>query len=135
LTTNPYFFYKVEFKNNTAGFNNEMQGTNNNYSKQSLSFAFEGMSASTMATLEDMLVSELVFVVVDARGVSHLLGRLEGMTRDTATVGSGVASDDMYGATLMFSSEEAELSNIIQTGTTIEVYDEATSSVVTVTLP
>ncbi len=135
LTTNPYFFYKIAFKNSTAGFVNEMQGTNNNYAKQSLSFAVEGLSAPTLVALEDMMVSDLVFVVVDARGDSHLLGRLEGMTRETATIGTGTAADDMYGSNLVFSSEEAELSNTIQTGTTIEVFDEVTSTVITVTLP
>lgn len=133
LTTNPYFWYQIGFKQNTAGFNNEAQVGNNTFVNQTLTFSVEGLTAATLSVLEEMITAEIVFIVTDARGVNHLLGRLEGMVATAAVIGAGTAADDLYGATLTFVSGETELSNIVQSGVTIDVWDGST--VVSVTLP
>jgi hypothetical protein len=135
LTSDPYFFYKIAFKNGTAGFNNEAQIGNNTFSNQTLTFSAEGLTPTSLATLEQLMTAEVVFIVTDARGVNHLLGRLEGMTISAATIGAGTAVDDLYGATLTFLGEETELSNIVASGTTINVWDSTAAAAVTVTLP
>ena len=133
LTTDPFYFYQIAFKNGTAGFNNETQVGNNTFQNQTLTFGVEGLTAASLAVLEELMTAEVVFIVTDARGVNHLLGRLEGMTISAATVGAGTAVDDMYGATLTFLGEEAELSNIVASGTTINVWNG--TAAVSVVLP
>ncbi len=134
LTTNPYFWYQIDFKQNTAGFNNEAQVGNNTYVNQSITFSVEGLTAASLAVLEDLMTAEVVFIVTDNLGVNHLLGRLDGLMLSEGTVGAGIEADDMYGATLTFIGGETELSKIVASGTTIEVYD-GVSSTITVTLP
>lgn len=133
LTTNPYYFYQIAFKNGTAGFNNEIQIGNNTFANQTITFSVEGLTPTSLAVLEELTTAEVVFIVTDARGVNHIIGRLEGMTLSAGVIGAGVAADDMYGATLTFLSEETELSNIVASGVTIDVWDGAAA--VSVTLP
>jgi len=133
LTTDPFYFFQIAFKNGTAGFNNEVQVGNNTFANQTITFSVEGLTVTSLEVLEQLMTAEVVFVVTDARGVNHILGRLEGMTVSAATVGAGTASDDLYGATLTFLSEEGELSNIVASGTTLNVWDGAAA--ITVTLP
>lgn len=133
LTTDPFYFYQIAFKNGTAGFNNEAQIGNNTFQNQTLTFSIEGITAASLQVLEELQTAEVVFIVTDARGVNHILGRLEGMTISASTVGAGTANTDMYGGTLTFLGEETELSNIVASGTTINVWDG--TAAVTVTLP
>ena len=133
LTGDPFYFFQIAFKNGTAGFNNEAQIGNNTFANQTLTFVVEGLTAASLAVLEELMTAEVVFIVTDARGVNHLLGRLEGMTVSAATVGAGTAVGDVYGASLTFLGEEAELSNIVASGTTINVWDG--TAAVSVVLP
>lgn len=133
LTTDPYYWFPIAFKANSAGFNNEAQIGNNTFVNQSLTFSTEGLTAASLSILEQMMTAQLVFIVTDTRGVNHLLGRLEGMVISAGVVGAGVVADDIYGATLTFLSGETELSNIVQSGVIIDVWDG--SAVVPVTLP
>lgn len=133
LTTNPYFWYQIDFKQNTAGFNNELQAGNNRYMNQSITFSVEGLTAASLAVLEQLMTAEVVFIVTDNRGVNHLLGRLDGLMASEATIGAGIEADDLYGATLTFIGGEVETSNIVASGTAIEVWDG--TAAVTVTLP
>lgn len=130
----PYYWFQIDFKKGTAGFNNEIQVGNNTFVNQSITFSVESLTPASLATLEDMMVAEVVFIVTDSRGVNHLLGRLEGLKVSESSVGAGAGDDDIYGATLTFSGGETELSNIVASGTTIQVWD-GVSAAVTVTLP
>lgn len=123
LTTDPYFWYRLQFKKGTAGLNNELTGTNNRYTNQSIDFSVAGLSAASMAVLEEMATGEAVFIAKDARGLVHLLGRVSGLTCETLTAGTGAADDDFYGAVIRFSGAETEFTNFIATGTTIDVDD------------
>jgi hypothetical protein len=133
LTTNPYYWFQIDFKKNTAGFTNEAQVGNNTYVNQSISFSVEGLTAASLAVLEDLMTAEVVFIVTDNRGVNHILGRLDGLMVSEATVGAGVEADDLYGATLTFTGGETELSKIVASGTTIDVWDG--TAAVAVVLP
>lgn len=134
LTTDPYFWYQIDFKKNTAGFNNEAAIGNNRYVNQTVTFSVEGLTTASLLVLEELLTAEVVFIVTDNRGVNHLLGRLSGLMVTEGNIGAGIAADDLYGATLTFGGGEAEVSKRVASGTTIEVSDGA-GGVITVTLP
>lgn len=133
LTTNPFYWYEIQYKKGTAGFNNELAIGNNTFANQSITFAVEGLTAASLQTLEELATAEVVFICTDTRGINHLLGRLDGLKASAGTVGAGIAADDLYGATMTFTGGETELSNLVASGTTIDVWDGA--AVVSVTLP
>lgn len=133
LTTNPYFWYEINFKKGSAGFLNELQKGNNTFNNQTLTFAIEGITAASLAVLESMSTAQVVFIVTDYQGVNHLLGRIDGLEMTASSYGSGTAQDDIYGGTITFSAGEPEFSNIVASGTTIEVFNGTTTD--TVTLP
>jgi hypothetical protein len=134
LTTLPYFWYRIQFKKNTAGLNNEVQFGNNIFVNQSVTFTIEGITADSLAVLEQMVDGEAVFIAKDYEGVAHVLGRIGGLTASAMTVGTGTVADDLYGGVITFSSEEPELSNIVVAGTTIEVLDSTGLATETITL-
>jgi len=132
ITTNPYYWFQISFKKNSAGLNNEGQFGNNIFVNQSISFTVEGITATSLQVLTDMLDGEAVFIAKDWYGETHLLGRVGGLSMSAIGYGTGAAGDDLYGGEITFSSEEPELSNLIASGTTIDVWDG--SGTVTVTL-
>lgn len=134
LTTDPYTWYRIQFKKGTAGLNNELTGTNNRYTNQSIDFSVAGLSVDGMTVLEQFATGEAVFIAKDARGLVHLLGRVSGLTCETLTVGTGAADDDFYGSVIRFSGAETEFSNFITAGTTIEVLNVDGVTIDTVTL-
>lgn len=125
LTTNPYFWYRIVFKKNTAGLNNEAQFGNNIFINQTLTFTVEGITAESLEVLQNMVDGEAVFIAKDYQGVAHVLGRISGLMMSAMSYGTGAAADDLYGGEITFSSEEPEMSNIVVAGTTIEVSDGA----------
>lgn len=125
ITSQPYFWHQINFKRNSAGMNNEMQFGDNIFANQTLTFQVEGISLQSLTTLQNMVDGAAVFIVVDSRGQAHLLGRLDGLRMSEMTVGTGAASTDFYGGTITFLGEETELSNLIASGTTIQVDDLA----------
>jgi len=125
LTTDPYFWYRIQFKKGTAGLGDELTGTNNRYTVQSIDFSHSGLTAESLAVLEGFATGEAVFIAKDARGLVHLLGRVSGLTCETLTTTTGAAADDFYGSVIRFSGEETEFHNFITAGTTIEVDDNA----------
>ena len=134
LTAAPYFWYRITSRKESAGMNNEMvNGTNNKYINQSVSFSIDGVTPDSHRILNEMAEGEAVFIVKDYEGQLHLLGRVAGLENETMTSGTGTAADDLYGATIMFTSAEPELSNFIAAGTIIEVSDGA-GGVTSVTL-
>lgn len=133
LTTNPFYWFELQFKKGTAGFSNELQIGNNTFSNQSVTFSVEGLTATALQTLQELATADVVFIVTDSKNVNHLLGRLEGLKASAGNIGAGTAADDLYGATLTFTGGETELSNLVASGVTIEVWDG--TAAVTVTLP
>ena len=82
-----------------------------------------------------MLVADLVFIAVRHDGSAHMVGRLSGAQMTTGDLGTGVAIDDLVGATLEFTADgELESMRTVATGTTIDVIDEDGVTVNTVTL-
>lgn len=128
LTTNPYFWYRIVFKKNTAGLNNEVQFGNNKFVNQSITFSIEGITKESLAALETMVDGEAVFIAKDYNDNWHVLGRIAGLEASAITYGTGTAADDLYGGEITFSSEEPEFSNLVASGTTIEVSDGAGST-------
>ena len=133
LTTDPYFWYQIAFRKNSAGMNNELVVGNNKYVNQSVTFQIDGLTAQSHAVLQQMADGEAVFIVRDYQGVVHVLGRIAGLEVSAETSGTGTALDDLYGATVTFTSAEPEFSNFITPGTQIEVWD-GVSATTTVTL-
>ena len=123
LTTNPYFWYRIVFKKNTAGLNNEVQFGNNIFVNQTITFTIEGITADSLEVLQNMVDGEAVFIAKDYQGVAHVLGRISGLMMSAMSYGTGQGADDLYGGEITFSSEEPEVSNIVLAGTTIEVSD------------
>lgn len=134
LTTNPYFWYRIQFKKNTAGLSNEVQFGNNIFVNQTISFTVEGITADSLEVLQNMVDGEAVFIAKDYQGVAHVLGRVGGLMASAMTYGTGAAADDLYGGVITFSSEEPEFSNIVLAGTTIEVLTEDGITTETITL-
>ena len=134
LTTNPYFWYQIAFKKNTAGLNNEVAFGNNIFTNQTITFTIEGLTAASLAVLEQMIEGEAVFIAKDYQGQANILGRIGGLTCSAMAVGTGTAADDLYGGTITFSSEEPELSNVVTPGTTIEVLNADGITIDTITL-
>ena len=132
LTTNPYFWYSIAFKKNTAGMSNQVQFGNNIFVNQSVTFAVEGITKTSLEVLEQMADGEIVFIAKDYQGNWHVLGRIAGLMMTEMTYGTGTADADLYGGTITFSSTEPELSNLVKAGTTIDVWNGTTA--VTVTL-
>jgi hypothetical protein len=133
LTTNPYFWYSIVFKKNTAGLSNEVQFGNNKFVNQTITFAVEGITKISLSVLEQMVDGEAVFIAKDYQGQWHVLGRIAGLEMSAATYGTGTAQDDLYGGTITFSSAEPEFSNLVKAGTQIEVWD-GVSATTTITL-
>lgn len=133
VTSQPYFWYRIVFKRNTAGLNNEMQFGDNIFNNQTITFQTDGISLQSLTALESMVDGQAVFIAKDSRGLVHLLGRQDGLRMSEMTKGTGVASTDFYGATVTFLGEETELSNLIAAGTTITV-DDFNGGTVTITL-
>lgn len=134
LTTNPYFWYRIQFKKNTAGLNNEVQFGNNIFVNQNISFTVEGITADSLEVLEEMVDGEAVFIAKDYQGIWHILGRIGGLVASAMNLGTGAAADDLYGGVITFSSEEPEFSNVVVSGTTIEVLAEDGVTIETITL-
>lgn len=133
-TTNPYYWYRIVFKKNSAGFNNEAQIGNNKFFNQSVTFAVDGITEQSLATLENMIDGESVWIVKDYNGKTHVLGRVAGLEMSALTYGSGIAADDLYGGTITFLGAEPEMSNLVVSGTQITVLDEDGVNTETVTL-
>lgn len=134
LTTNPYFWYRIVFKKNTAGLNNEVQFGNNIFVNQTITFSVEGITKESLAALQSMVDGEAVFIAKDYQGKWHVLGRISGLMASAMTYGTGTAADDLYGGEITFSSEEPEFSNLIANGTTITVLAEDGIATETITL-
>ena len=96
LTTNPYFWYQISFKKNTAGASNEVQFGNNIFVNQTITFTVEGITADSLAVLEQMVDGEAVFIAKDYEGVWHILGRVGGLMASEMSYGTGSAADDLY---------------------------------------
>lgn len=133
-TTTAFPWYRIAFRKDTAGMTNEMvNGTNNKYINQTISFSIDGLTPESHAVLNEIAEGQAVFIVKDYEGQIHLLGRVAGLEVSEMSSGTGTAADDLYGAMLTFTSEEPELSNFIAVNTTIEVSD-GLGGTVTVTL-
>lgn len=132
ITTQPYFWYQLAFKKNTAGGSNEGVFGNNKYMNQTLTLGVEGITKQSLAVLETMADGEIVFIVKDFENKYHVFGRIGGLEMSALTYGTGTAADDMYGGTITFTSAEPELSNLVKAGTQIKVWDG--TAAVTVTL-
>jgi len=125
LTTLPYYWYQIAFRKNSAGLNNELVVGNNKYINQTITFQIDGLTAQSHTVLQEMADGEAVFIVTDYQGKVHVLGRIAGLETSAAASGTGTALDDLYGATVTFSSAEPEYSNFVLAGTTIEVSNGA----------
>jgi len=132
VSTNPYFWYRIQFKKNTAGLNSEAVIGTNRYYNQSVTFQHEGIDKDSLAVLEGMITGDAVFIAKDYNGKIHLLGRIGGLQMSASTTGTGAAQDDLYGSEVTFLGSEPEMHNLIASGTTIQVWDG--SAAVTVTL-
>jgi len=131
LTTAPYFWYQLAFKKNTAGITNEGVFGNNKYVNQTLILGVEGITKQSLKVLEEMVDGEIVFIAKDFEQKYHILGRIGGLEMSAMTYGTGTASDDMYGGTITFTSAEPELSNLVKSGTQIQVWDGISAVAVT----
>lgn len=136
LTTNPYNWFSIKIKKNTGSIANPAQiGTNNKTINQTISFTVEGFKTSLKLRFEELIVSDLVFIAVRHDGTSHMVGRLAGAEMTAGDLTTGVALDDLVGATLEFLADgELEAVKTITAGTTISVLDEDGITVNTVTL-
>lgn len=123
VTSAPYTWYKIGFKKNSAGFNNEGQFGNNIFINQSVTFQVEGITKESLEVLQGMVDGEAVFIAKDYNGKTHVLGRVAGLMMSTLTYGTGQAADDLYGGEIVFTSEEPEMSNLVKAGTTIQVFN------------
>jgi hypothetical protein len=133
LTTDPYFWYSFACVEGTVGYTENKAGDLNIYAVQSVNFSIQGLTAANKAKLEALCTSVLAFIIKDNKGEYHLLGKPAGLKCEVLDSGSGVAEDDLYGATITFSKAVGEWSSNMAIGSTIEVYD-GVSAAVTVTL-
>lgn len=131
ITSQPYFWYRIAFKKNTAGAANEVQFGNNVFVNQTLTFTVEGITKESLAVLEGMVDGEAVFIARDYNGKTHVLGRIAGLMASAMNYGTGAAADDIYGGEITFSSEEPEFSNLVEAGTTIQVWNGTSTDTVT----
>lgn len=135
LTTNPYNWFSFRIKKNTGGLQNPGQiGTNNRSVNQVINFTLEGFSTALKSRFDEMLVADLVFIAVRHDNTAHMVGRLSGAQMTTGDLGTGVAIDDLVGATLEFTADgELESMRTVAAGTSITVIDEdgVTTSTVT----
>jgi len=133
LTTDPYFWYSFACIEGTVGYTENKAGETNTYAVQTVNFSIKGLSAAQKAKLEALTLSVLTFIIKDNSGEYHLLGKPSGLKCTVLDSGTGVAEDDLYGATITFSKPVAEWSYNMAIGSTIDVYD-GVSAAVTVTL-
>jgi len=133
ITTLPYNWFRIAFKRDSAGLNNDVQFGNNIVANQTITFSVEGITEQSLTVLEKMVDGEAVFIAKDYLGKWHILGRKNGLMMSAMNYGTGTAADDLYGGEITFSSMEAELSNLVLPGTQIEVDDNA-GGVETITL-
>lgn len=132
-TTQPYYWYKLVFKTDSASFNNEGVFDNNTYVNQSVSFAVDGLTKETLEVLEGMMTGNAVFIVKDFNNKAYVLGRIGGLKMSSMALGSGTAAGDRFGGEITFTGAETETVNTIEPGTTIQVWD-GVSATTTVTL-
>lgn len=127
VTSAPYYWYSLAFKTDTASIANEVQFGNNKYATQTITFTVEGISEESLRVLETAVDGEAVFIAKDYQGLYHLLGRVRGLMMSAMTYGTGAGADDIVGGEIAFSANEPELSNLVASGTVIDVWDGTTA--------
>ena len=130
-TTAPFYWFRIQFKKNTAGLTSEAQIGVTKHFNQSITFQHEGITKESLAVLQSMITGEAVFIAKDYSGKVHLLGRIGGLEMEAASTGTGAGADDMYGSEVTFSGLEPEMHNLIASGTQIEVWDGTATETVT----
>lgn len=135
VTTNPYYWYRIVAKKQTAGVQNTVRvGTNTRYIEQQLDFTVEGFDTLNKLAFESMVNGQAVFIGKDSSGAWHMIGRVEGAEMaDGGTIGTGIALDDLVGGKATFIAQEVEVTPTITAGTTIDVLnvDGVTVDVIT----
>lgn len=136
ITSQPFYFYQLGVKKNSAGFVNEAQiGDNNKFWNQTVSFTVEGFDTDTKAAFDSMIDGEAVFIAKDNAGIYHILGRNSGAMMTSGTIGTGVAATDLYGGTATFVAEELEITRTIASGTSFQVLNEDGVTIDTIVVP
>jgi hypothetical protein len=133
LTSNPYYFYTIQFKKDTGGFNSELAVGDTRYFTTNVTLKVAGLTSTTLEILEGLVHTELAFIVQDKSGKFFILGKDNSLMASAATVGTGIAQTDLYGSELTFSGDSINLPNPIAAGTTFEYWDGA--AVQTFTIP
>lgn len=133
LTTNPTFWYKINAKQDSVnGTTTLSRGTNNSNMNHSVVFNVSGLDVDSKEVLNDLLLADLTFIVVDNSGETHIFGPNRGLrAADGSSLAIGAAQDDFYGATLTFEGRERQLAYSVLAGTTIEVFNGTTTDTVT----
>lgn len=135
-TTNPYFWYRIIPKKNTAGFDNVVvKGTNSKFFNQTLDFAVEGTDTENKLAFESMIDGQGVFIFKDYYGISHMMGHVSGAeVQDGARLGSGIENDSLVGSEVQFLAEEVFVMPTVAVGTDITVLnvDGTTEDTVTI---
>lgn len=130
-TSAPYFWYRIAFKKDTAGLINELAVEGTRYINQTFNFAVEGITRQSLEQLQLMAAGDVVLIGVDYEGVAHVIGREGGLQMSSMNYGTGTALGDMYGGEIVFTGAEGELTNVIATGTTIQVWNGTTTDTIT----
>ena len=135
VTTNPYYWYRIISKKQSAGWIATFKkGGNNSYIEQTLPFIVPGITTVNKKAFQAMASGQAVFIVKDSTGLSHIIGEVSGCEmQGDSTLSSGVALDDLAGMNVTFLANEVFVPRSIEAGTTIEVLgiDDATVETIT----
>ena len=123
VTTNPFYWYRIQFKKETASASSTFVVDENKYFNQAVSLQHSGITLASLTVLESFATADLVFIAKDSQGKIHLLGRVQGLEMTEGSISTGAAASDAYGSTLTFTGNEPETHNFIAPGTVIQVWD------------
>jgi hypothetical protein len=137
ITTNPFYFYRVTTKKNTAGvLNTLVKNDNNSYWETTVNFTIQGFSTQTKIAINDLIKSGGAVVVGrDKQGQWVVAGlKNDGLEATEGTLGTDVTRDGLYGGTFVLTGYDTEISPTIALGTDLFVLNEDGVTVDTVTL-
>ena len=137
LTTDPFYFYRVSTKKNTAGVQNTLvKNDNNSYWETTVPFSIQGFSTETKLAIGDLIKSGGAVVVGKDKNGQWVIAGLnnDGLEATEATLGTDVTRDGLYGGNLVLTGFDTIISPTISLGTDLLVLNNDGVTVDTVTL-
>lgn len=135
LTLQPFFWYRIVPKKQTAGIKNVLtKGTNTSFISQELDFQVIGMETESKSAFESLINGEAVFIGCDNNDIRHMMGHKSGAEMTEGEIGTGIALDDLVGTTAKFIAQETFVTPTVETGIVIQVLAKDGISVENVTL-